>query len=241
MLEDVAGGRLRSGADHDEHSLLRLGQHHLVGAHAVLAPAHPVDLQVDAAPTTVGQLAGGAGKPGRTQILGRRHPLEFVEHQAGLTEKLLEKGVAHLDGRPTRCGALVHLDRGEGCSLNAIAAGVGADQQDDITGTVRSGSAQPLMRDQSDAHRVDDRVIGIRGVEVHLAADRRAAKTIPVAADAGHHPLKKVTVPIAVERAEAKHIEDRDRACAHGKDVAQDSPDAGRGTLVRLDRRGVIV
>ena len=44
-----------------------------------------------------------------------------------------------------------------------------------------------------------------------------------------------------VERAEAQRIHQRDRAGAHREDVADDAADAGRRTLVRLDRRRVVV
>ena len=44
-----------------------------------------------------------------------------------------------------------------------------------------------------------------------------------------------------IERAEAERVEQRDRARAHGEHVAQDAADARRRTLIRLDRRRMIV
>ena len=44
-----------------------------------------------------------------------------------------------------------------------------------------------------------------------------------------------------VERAESQRVEQRDRPRAHGEDVAHDAADAGRGALVRLDGRRVVV
>src|SRR5437588_440095 len=41
--------------------------------------------------------------------------------------------------------------------------------------------------------------------------------------------------------AEAQRVQDRDGARAHGEDVAEDPADAGRGTLKRLDERGMVV
>ena len=41
--------------------------------------------------------------------------------------------------------------------------------------------------------------------------------------------------------AEAERVEDGDGPRAHGEDVAKDSADAGRGALVRLYRRRVVV
>ena len=44
-----------------------------------------------------------------------------------------------------------------------------------------------------------------------------------------------------VGRAEAQPVEQRDRARAHGDDVAKDAADPGRGALEGLDRRGMVV
>ena len=44
-----------------------------------------------------------------------------------------------------------------------------------------------------------------------------------------------------VERTEAQRVHERDRAGTHREDVADDPADAGRRTLVRLDRGRVVV
>jgi hypothetical protein len=44
-----------------------------------------------------------------------------------------------------------------------------------------------------------------------------------------------------VQRTETQRIQQRDRSRAHREDVANDSADTGRRTLVRLDERRVIV
>ena len=241
VVEDLARRRLGIGSHHDQHPLLRLGQHHLVGRHALFAAADPIDLDVDAATATMGELAGGAGQPGRAQILDGGNAVELVEPQARLAEQLLQERVADLHGRPALGGPLVHFHRGEGRPLNAIATGIGADQQHNVTGPIRGGTAQPVMRDQADAHRVDDRIVAVAAVEIDLPADGRATEAVAVTTDARDHTGKQVAVVSRVERAKAQRIEDRDRAGAHREDVAKDAADTGGGTLVGLDGRGVIV
>ena len=241
MVEDLAPRRLGLGSHQDQHPLLRFGQHHLVGRHALFPAADPVDVDVDPAMASMGELAGRAGEPGRAQILDGGDAVELVQPQARLTQQLLEERIAHLDRRSALGGSLIHLHRGEGRPVNAIAPGIGADQQHDVTGSVRGGAAQPIMGHDPDAHGVDDRVIAVAGVEMDLAHDRRAPEAVTVAPDAGDHALEEMAVVSRVERTKAKRIEDRDRSGAHGEHVAEDAAHTGGRPLVRLDRRRMIV
>jgi len=65
MIEDPPHGVLAAGPHQDEHALLRFRQHDLVRIHATLAAADPGHIDVQAAVTAVGELAGSAGEPGR--------------------------------------------------------------------------------------------------------------------------------------------------------------------------------
>ena len=100
---------------------------------------------------------------------------------------------------------------------------------------------QVLVAQHADAQRVDERVAQVALVEDGLAADVGQAQAVAVVThaldDAGQHPVGVG----GVERAEAQRVHDRDRASAHGQDVAHDAADSGRGTLVRLDVRRVVV
>src|SRR5581483_264348 len=51
---------------------------------------------------------------------------------------------------------------------------------------------------------------------------------------------KKIS-PRTVEAAEAERVQRRDRTRTHGKDIAQNAADAGRGALIRLDERRMVV
>ena len=88
---------------------------------------------------------------------------------------------------------------------------------------------------------VDQEVAVVAGVEIDLAADRRHAEGIAVAADAGDDAGHQMPGLGMVRRAEAQRVHRRDRPRAHGEDVAQDAADAGRRALVGLDVGGVVV
>src|SRR5205807_8491232 len=77
--------------------------------------------------------------------------------------------------------------------------------------------------------------------EVHLPADRGDAHAVAVIPDPAHHARDQVAVARFVERAEAEAVEQGHRAGAHREDVAQDAAHAGRGALVGLHRRRVVV
>ena len=78
-------------------------------------------------------------------------------------------------------------------------------------------------------------------MEIHLAADRRHAEGIAVAADAGDDARHQMARARMLRIAEAERVQRRDRPRAHGEDVAQDAADAGRRALVGLDVGGVVV
>ena len=213
----------------------------MVGGHAELAAAHPVDVDIDSAPATVGQLAGRARQAGRAQVLDGGDAIQVVELQARFAEQFLEKWVADLNSGSALTRSLVHLDRGKCRAVNPITPGIGTDEEDDVTGSVGAGASQALVTNQADTHGVDDRIVGVALIEVHLATNGWTTEAIAVATDAGDDPLKQVAAATRIEWTETERIEDGDRPRAHGEDVAKDSANPGSRPLVGLDGRGMIV
>ena len=138
---------------------------------------------------------------------------------------------------------LAQLGRGEhGRAADAVAARARAEQHDDVADAGGRGADQPLRLDQPEAHRVDEAVLLVGGLEVDLAADGRHADRVAVVADAGHRALEQVARAGRRRRlAEAQRVEDGDRPRADREDVAQDAADAGGGALERLHRARVVV
>ena len=104
-----------------------------------------------------------------------------------------------------------------------------------------AGADQVAFLEQSDAHRVDERVAGIARAEVHLAAQRWDADAVAVVPDAAHDAAEQIAVARVVEGPEAQTVQERDGPGTHGEHVAQDAAGAGGGPLVRLDGGGVVV
>ena len=104
------------------------------------------------------------------------------------------------------------------------------------------GRVEDLVRlRDADGHRVDEDVAVVGGVEIDLAADRRDADAIAVAADARDHARDQVPRLGMIGPAEAQRVQVRDRPRAHGEHVAQDAADAGRRALIGLDVGRVVV
>ena len=141
------------------------------------------------------QLAGRTRQAGRAQVLDGRDAIQLVELQARFAEQFLQKWVANLDGGTALRRSLVHLNRGKGGAVNPITPGVGTDEEDDVTGTVGAGAAQPLVANQTDAHGIDDRIVGVALIEVHVAANRWTAEAVAVAANPGDDPVEQVAAP----------------------------------------------
>ena len=162
--------------------------------------------------------------------------------ERALDQLLARERIADLHGRALVLVALVEILRGQHARpADAVAAGRGAEQDDEVA---RAGGARAheLVRAQeADAERVDERVVAVGRVEDRLAGDVRDADAVAVAADAAHDPAEQLARALLVERAEPQRVAERDRARAHREDVAQDPADAGGRALVRLDGRGVVV
>ena len=239
---DLADRLPALGQDRGAHPFLRLGDQHLERFEARLPPRDGVQVHDDPGPGPVGRLRGRAGDPAGAQVLEALDESALDQFQAGLDEQLLGERVADLDRRPLR-GIVVGEGRArqDGRPADPVATGRRAVQHDEVAWPRRRGQGQEALLHQPDGHHVDQRVPGIRRIEHQLAADRRDADAVAVAADPADDPIDQVARPGVGRIAEAERIEHGDRPGAHREDVAQDPADAGRGTLVRLHRRRVVV
>ena len=164
------------------------------------------------------------------------------ELQRRLEQQLLGEGVAHLDLRAA--GLVVALReflRREGCPVDSIAPRPGAHGHERVPDALGGAPDQVLRAHEPKAHGVDDRVVLVATIEVHLAAGRRDADAVAVVPDPLDHPREEIADAGAVQVAEVEGVKGGDGARAHGEDIAQDAADSRRGALVGLDGRGMVV
>src|SRR5437667_512476 len=239
-VEDGLHLALAAPLDDDQHPLLGFGKHHVVRRHLALAPRHERDVDARAG---AGHPACAFGHRGSqacgAEVLDRDHRVGVREVHARLQQALLEERVADLDRGPALRASFVELDGGERCAMNSVAPGVRPHQHQPVARAFGTRPHELVGADESDAHRVDDRVVRVAVLEVDLASDRRDADAVAVGADARDHALE-VAARLR-QRPEPQRVEEGDGTRAHGDDVTDDPADAGGSALVRLDRGRVVV
>ncbi len=251
-LADDGGKHLPLGAHGEErvdpvrlddraHPLLRLGGEDLFRAHRRLTQRNLVQIDVHAALAGARELRRRARQPGAAQVLHANHQIGGEDLQAALDEHLLRERIADLDAGPLGV-ALVEGRAGEnGHAADAVPPRLGPEQNHPVADPGSPGELDPVGAQDADAQRIDKRIADIRPIEVDLTADVRQAEAVSVPADAGHHARQHPGRVPRVGRPEPQRIHDRDRAGAHGQNVADDAADAGGRTLVRLDIGGMVM
>ncbi len=198
-----------------------------------------VDLDADAAARR--HLGRARGEARRAHVLDGHDVPGADQLERRLDQQLLGERIAHLHLRPpglALCRQLLGRERG---AVDAVATGAGADGDDRVPGAGGAGPDQLVLAQQAHAHRVDEGIPLVGGLEGDVARHGGDADAVAVVADAAHHALHQVALPVALQGAEAERVEHGDGTGAHGEDVAQDAAHAGGGALVGLHGRRVVV
>ena len=119
-----------------------------------------------------------------------------------MSSRLASMSSFSANGSPTwtrrPLGRVVVGERGAGQDRRAadpVAAGRRAEQDDEVARAGRRGQRQQPLLEQADGHDVDQRVARVGRVEDELAADRRHADAVAVAADAADDAVDEVAGP----------------------------------------------
>ena len=231
------------GLDDREHALLALARHHLERLHARLASRDDLHVEVHAGAATRCRLARRAREAGTAQVLDADDEAGIEQRQAGLDQPLLLEGVTDLHARPlVLVGLGVETGRREHADpADAVATGRGTEKDGQVADARGLAEHEPVGGQHAEAQHVHQRVVGIGLVEHRLAAHRGHADRVAVARDAAHHTFGDPPAAWVVERTESQRVHQRDRPRTHREDVTQDAADPRGRTLVRLDRRRVVV
>ncbi len=142
---------------------------------------------IPASPEAISESA--EARPGGAAVLQRLDVAGPDELERDLDELLAGERVADLDGRALVGVVLAQLRaREHRRAADAVAAGRRAVEDDEPPGPARLRRAQPVGLEQPDAHRVDEAVRGVGGVEDGLPADGRHADAVAVVADSRRRP-----------------------------------------------------
>ena len=239
--EHAFGVGLATWLQDRQHPLLAFRQHHLVGAHARLAPRHAIEVEVDAKAALAGHLDARGREAGRAHVLDGGDRAGGHQFERRLDQQLLGEGIADLHRRALFLRVRGELGGGHGRAVDAVAAGLRAEVDNWQIGGRGGGIEDGVRLRDSDAHGVDEDVAIVTGVEVGFAADGRHADAVAVAADPGDHPFDQPPGARMGWIAKAQGVQEGDRPGAHGEDVAHDAAHSRRGALIGLDERRVVV
>ena len=168
-------------------------------------------------------------------------PASYSSRQLSISSFSMNGSPTCTDGRRCSASSSKVADASTETPPMPSRPGTRAEQHDDVADAGGFLVLQPLDRQHADAQRVDQRVALVGRVEDDLAADVGQAQAVAVSADAGDHAGQHPGGVGVVGGAEAQRVHHRDRAGAHGEDVADDAADAGGRALVRLDEARVVV
>src|SRR4051812_15482849 len=125
--------------------------------------------------------------------------------------------------------------------MDAVTARLGAHVHHRIAGALGASLEDPARLGDAEGKGVDQDVRVVRVVEEYLAADGRHADAVAVAADAGDDAGEEIARARMLEGAEAKRVERSDRPRPHRENIAEDAAYARGRSLIRFDKRGMVV
>ncbi len=171
-----------------------------------------VEVELDAEVALGAHLHGRRREAGRAHVLDRDDGAGRHEFEAGFEQQLLGERVADLHGRALGQRIVVEGRRRHGGAADAVASGLRAEIDDGLADAGGLRIEDAVGAGEPDRHGVDQDVAVVARIERDAAADRRHAEAVAVAADARHDAADEMARLRMVGRAEAQHVEARDRA-----------------------------
>ncbi len=192
--------------DDDEHALLALGEHYLIGRHARLATRHLRHVDLDADAALAGAFDRRTGQSGRAEILHGDH-VTGLEHLAG---RLRAEASQEMGCRPAPRRDAISPDRRprrrspRECRLDRSRRRPAAP---DYRRRKPWRRIRFVTARDANAHGIDQRITGIRAIEEDVPGDRRNPETVAVAADAADNAAEEIAIALLRQRAKAQRIE----------------------------------
>ena len=241
LAEDVEDFALAAFLRHQQHALLRFGEHDLIRSHAGFTLRHVLQVDLDADSAAAAHLTGRAGEAGRAHVLNADDGAGLHRLQTGFEQQLFQERVAHLHVGALLLGLFAEFSRRHGGAVDTVAAGLRSDVDHGVADSGCLGVEDFVATKNTQRENVHQRVAVVALLKNALPADGGDAETVSVMRNAADYAFEDSAVAGVIGRAEAERIHHGDGAGAHGENVAQDAADAGGRALERLNETGVIV
>src|SRR5882762_8654144 len=125
--------------------------------------------------------------------------------------------------------------------MDSVAARFRAHVYNRIADAFRLSVKHFILLEDAERESIHQRIAVVTLFENALAAHGGNAEAVAVMRNAGNHALQNSTIARNVERAKTQRVHHRNRASAHGENVAQDAAYASGSALKRLDETWMIV
>src|SRR4029077_20206136 len=176
--------------------------------------------------------------------------------QTGFEQQFLEERISNLNIRPLRFRSLAELLARHGGAVDTIASGLGAHINHGIPLTRCPAVKNLVAADQPESKRIHQRIAGVAGLELNLAAKVRNSETVAVRSNARDHALHNRVILVnlslcsagalarvlgSLNRPKPQRVHHRHRPRAHGENVAKNSADSRGRSLKWFDKRRMIM
>ena len=133
--------------------------------------------------------------------------------------------------------------------MNAVSSGRRAKVQNRIPNSACRGGCDLIHFEDSNTHRIDQRVTGIIRMEIDFPTHRRNSYAVAITGDPFHNVLKQVAIFLhhiiggrsIFQRTKPERIKQSDWAGTHGQDVTDNASNSSGGSLIWLHVGRVIV
>ncbi len=109
--------------------------------------------------------------------------------KASLQQKLLHKGIAHLDVGPLLLGSFFEFLARHGGAVDAVASRLCSNINDGIADAAGLAVENLFAPDHAEGESVDQRIAAVAALELGLAAQVGHAEAVAVGGDAADHTL----------------------------------------------------
>ena len=125
--------------------------------------------------------------------------------------------------------------------MNPVTTRVSPHDHQQVTFTTGSGSDQLIFFTNAQTQAIHQRVTRIPVGQKHLAAHTGYAQAVAIVGKTSDNSIEQATIIRFRQRTKAKRVEQSYRAGTHGKDIPYDAACCCGRTLIRVNRRGVVV
>ena len=125
--------------------------------------------------------------------------------------------------------------------MNSITSSFRANIKNLVTHSASTGQKDFICFYQSETECVDQNIAVVTGIKINFSTNSRNAGAVSITGDAIDHTIEKETGSRILQFAKPQRVHQGNWACAHSKNISHYSTNASCSTLMRFNKRRVVV